>query len=47
MKEAIKNRDSYGGTSPEKFKKELIFSKEKWCNDQNININPNNFKQLW
>ncbi len=33
LEESVKNRDSYGGTSPENIKKEIIFSKEKWCND--------------
>ena len=33
LEEAVNNRDSYGGTSPENIKKEIIFSKEKWCND--------------
>ena len=33
LEEAVSNRDSYGGTSPENIKKEIIFSKEKWCND--------------
>ena len=33
LEAAVKNRDSYGGTSPENIKKEIIFSKEKWCND--------------
>ena len=33
LEASVKNRDSYGGTSPENIKKEIIFSKEKWCND--------------
>ena len=33
LEASLKNRDSYGGTSPENIKKEIIFSKEKWCND--------------
>ena len=30
---SVKNRGSFGGTSPKNIKKEIIFSKEKWCND--------------
>ena len=33
LKASVKNRDSYGGTNPENIRKEIIFSKEKWCND--------------
>ena len=33
LEASVKNRDSYGGTSPENIKKEIIFAKEKWCND--------------
>ena len=33
LKASVKKRDSYGGTSPENIKKEIIFAKEKWCND--------------
>ena len=33
LEASVSNRVSYGGTSPENIKKEIIFSKEKWCDD--------------
>ena len=33
LEASVKNRDSYGGTNPGNIKKEIIFAKEKWCND--------------
>ena len=33
LEASVKNRKSFGGTSPENIKKEIIFSKEKWFHD--------------
>ena len=33
LEASVRNRSSYGGTSPENVKKEIIFSKEKWFDD--------------
>ena len=33
LEASVNNRKSFGGTSPENIKKEIVFAKEKWIND--------------